>query len=128
MHGDGVSMGKKTLKSSAEIIEWRLTVHKPILGTSAIADWKPGASAAVIGKLVPFIIPKTDLNRKFYKVPKVAGFNVSDAVFWVNIVVAGIDTAIHLHDEGAAARWGHPAKSGGAPGPYPGGLGEELYI
>ena len=100
-------MGKKPLQPDAKIIEWQLVVwhrfhsipdYKPILGAAAIADRKPGTGAAFMLQEVSFVFPKADLNRKLHQIPKMTGFNIPDAVFRANIVIAAKNAPIHFHN------------------------------
>ena len=126
-------MGEESLKACAEMIHRQpvfcaIGWGKPVFWTASVADRQMGAGPAPGIQTVPLVISEAELDRQINQVPEQIIFQAPDSVFRVNEVVAGIDAAVYLNNQGPATCRGHPAESCLSPGPYPGRLCEKLYV
>ena len=104
-----LNVGIEMFQASAKIIQSRLTVWRvddPISGALAPAEIQLFTCAAVIGQRIALGKAKIHLLLRINHFPKMLLIDVSDFVFGVNVVIAGIDIPVLLDGECFAAELG----------------------
>ena len=124
-------MAEKPLQAFAEDILSRLafrTFSEPVLGASAAAEAEPGAGAAFACQrgFLPFA--ETLLKFAFGHAGELPGPEISEPVTVVHEMVAGINGAVLLGDQDAAAGFPHRAERRFPARKDPGGLREKLHV